>query len=229
VVVLGRLTRRLPEPHSDATRTWTIALAETEHTRLRARGTTLAAPISVHGAQTGFLTPLFGSGWIAIGDAAWSSDPLAGIGILDALQSARSAARVVDSACAGDEGLMAEYVQTLNVRIDGVLAQLLDGYRQEVRWADRAFWRRRHAAPHRIAPITLFPDALVRLTPSSTHRPALGLAPEQVATLLALAPTPRSAVSVLREFTTRCAVDDMTALRALQAFAEVVDTSAPAT
>ena len=212
-----------PGPERNAGRIWTAALESTEHTRQRVLGAKLAAPISVHGAQSAFLTPARGSGWIAIGDAAWSSDPLAGIGVSEALQSARSAARAVDAACSGDDVGPSAYVEALNHRVNAVLAQLLQAYRQEVRWADRRFWRRRHVYPDRIAPITLLPDALVRLSPSSLQkRPALGIAPQHVATLLTLAPTPRPAASVIQEFTARCPIGVTTALRALQALADVV-------
>jgi flavin-dependent dehydrogenase len=212
-----------PGPERNASGIWTAALAHTEHTRERLLGATLASPISVHGAHSAFLTPAVGSGWIAIGDAAWRSDPLAGIGVSEALQSGRAAAGAVDAACSGDESVLSEYVQSLNQRINSILAALLQAYRQELRWSDHPFWQRRHAAPDRIAPITLPPDALVRLSPASLQkRPALGIAPQHVATLLTLAPTPREAASVLHEFTTRCPVGATTALRALQALAEVV-------
>ena len=119
--------------------------------------------------------------------------------------------------------VLSAYVEARNHRVNAVLAQLLQAYRQEVRWADRRFWRRRHAYPDRIAPITLLPDALVRLSPSSLQkRPALGIAPQHVATLLTLAPTPRPAASVIQEFTARCPIGVTTALRALQALADVV-------
>ena len=212
-----------PGPERDAARIWTAALEQTEHTRQRVLGTKLAAPISVHGAQSAFLTPARGPGWIAIGDAAWSSDPLAGIGVSEALQSARSAARAVDAACSGDDGMLSAYGEALNQRVTAVLAQLLQAYREELRWADRPFWRRRHAVPARIAPITILPDALVRLSPSSLRkRPALGIDSQHVATLLTLAPTPRPAASVIEEFTARCPIGATTALRALQALADVV-------
>ena len=132
-----------PGPERNPGRIWTAALESTEHTRQRVLGAKLAAPISVHGAQSTFLTPARGSGSIAIGDAAWSSDPLAGIGVSEALQSARSAARAVDAACSGDDVVLSAYVEALNHRVNAVLAQLLQAYRQEVRWADRRFWRRR--------------------------------------------------------------------------------------
>ena len=179
---------------------------------------------SVHGAQSAFLTPARGAGWIAIGDAAWSSDPLAGIGVSEALQSARSAARAVDAACSGDDGMLSAYGEALNERVTAVLAQLLRAYREELRWADRPFWRRRHAVPARIAPITILPDALVRFC----RRRRCGNAQpwesilRHVATLLTLAPTPRPAASVIEEFTARCPIGATTALRALQALADVV-------
>jgi flavin-dependent dehydrogenase len=212
-----------PAHERNASRIWTAALTQTEHTRERMLGMTLASPITVHPAQSAFLTPAYGSGWIAIGDAVWSSDPLAGVGVSEALQSGHAAARAVDAACSGDDNVLSEYVRTLNQRINSVLAALLQAYRQERRWTENRFWRRRHVAPDRIAPITLRPDALVRLSPASLRdRPALGIAPQHVATLLTLAPVPRQAASVIEEFTARCPVGTTAALRALQALAEVV-------
>jgi hypothetical protein len=53
-------------------------------------------------------------------------------------------------------------------------------------------------------------------------RPALGIDPQHVATLLTLEPTPRPPASVIEEFTARCPIGATTALRALQALADVV-------
>ena len=211
------------EPHRPAGTVWTEALAQTEHTRMRTQDATLAGPVSVHAAQSAFLTPTWGTGWIAVGDAAWSSDPLAGIGVSEAVLSARSAALAVDAACDGDDkGRLADHADALNSRIDTVLTQLLDAYRSELRWIDRPFWKRHQVAPQRIAPIRILPDSLIRIPGGPRRPPAVGLAREHLDILLALATTPRSAASVLREFITRCPVDELVALRALQAVAEVV-------
>ncbi len=205
-------------------RGWTSALAHAPHTQQRVQRAGGRGPVRTHAADTSLLTPSWGAGWVAVGDAEWSSDPLAGLGVSQALQSGRSAAQALDAVLIDPAANALHARETLlRQRIDAHLEQWLATYRQETRWLERPYWSRRHAAPARIAPIALLPDDEVLLSPATARRPALGLTREQITSLLALAPTPRPAAQVAREFMLNCAVEGPLALRALQAFAQVVD------
>jgi flavin-dependent dehydrogenase len=206
----------------DASRAWRQALERTVHTQRRISVGCPEVDVSVHAAETTLLTRLWGPGWVAAGDAAWTSDPLGGLGVSEAFRSARSVVLALDAALRlEDTQRFDSYARDVNARFDALLAARYETYRQDIRWTDRPFWQRRHVPPARIAPIALHPAAMVRLSPCAPRTAALGLARDHLEFLLTLAPTPRPAASVLRDFTARCPVDAAVALRALQALAEV--------
>lgn len=107
------------------------ALMRRGHYRVRGR---------VHGvpAETARLSPCRGPGWLAVGDAALSFDPLASQGILTALQSAQMAATSV----ANGGYHYAAYLDDVHARH---IAGCLTHYSLERRWSARPFWRRRMA------------------------------------------------------------------------------------
>jgi len=134
--------------HGDPARAFGECLPHAPHTALRAASTSPPASVSVHGAETAWLAPAQGPGWIAVGDSAWSSDPLAGIGVSEALASAREAAREIDGALERSDGEASEdHARAHRERVAAAQAGRLETYRQELRWAERPFWKRRHADP----------------------------------------------------------------------------------
>jgi flavin-dependent dehydrogenase len=84
-----------------------------------------------------------GEGWLAVGDAALSFDPLSSQGLLDALYTGVLAGEAVDAALGGDPGPPAHYAGRLERVRSAYLGHHRRAYRDERRWSDRDFWRRR--------------------------------------------------------------------------------------
>jgi flavin-dependent dehydrogenase len=104
-----------------------------------ATGTPIVCP-----AMSQRLDTCAGDGWIAVGDAACTVDPLSSQGVMRALRSGIVAARAIHVHAAGDaqavEELRARHVREYDAYLDTRDAY----YRVEQRWPDSPFWRRRH-------------------------------------------------------------------------------------
>lgn len=112
-------------------------LADAPHTRARIAATGPAGPPAMVTASTSLLHPITGPGWIAIGDAAATYDPLAATGILRGMQTGRDAVTAILGATALD------HERHERERFDDHLQQRRSHYRSEQRWPHTEFWRRR--------------------------------------------------------------------------------------
>ncbi len=118
-------------------------LADTLHVRASVGGLPPCGAPAVTVASSSCLDPLQGEGWLAVGDAALTFDPLSSQGILTALYSAEKAAAAVEQALAGQPEALPAY----GLMLRGIFADYGLSYRRiyqlETRWTDRPFWRRR--------------------------------------------------------------------------------------
>ncbi|WP_221794299.1 tryptophan 7-halogenase [Oceanobacter mangrovi] len=95
-------------------------------------------------AQAGFLQQAAGPGWIAVGDALASFDPLTSSGISNALGDALAAAPVIQGWLQQRDLQPAEhYAERANRGVSRYLQQWLQQYGREKRWSDQPFWARR--------------------------------------------------------------------------------------
>lgn len=86
-------------------------LAEAPHTqqRLQEAGKAVLHPPHFVSADSGILESLAGSGWLAIGDAAFSYDPIASHGIVMAMVTARDAAEAIEANLSGQHQAFENY------------------------------------------------------------------------------------------------------------------------
>ena len=104
---------------------------------------------SIHGEPRGVdagsarLDRFEGRGWLAVGDAALSLDPLSSQGILTALYTGLRGAQALDGVLSGDGGLLRAYAARLEAVYAAYRRNLAAHYAAEGRWPDRPFWRRR--------------------------------------------------------------------------------------
>jgi len=101
----------------------------------------------VTAAHSAVLRPFAGPSWFAVGDAAFSCDPLSSQGLLNALYTGLAAAEAADRSLSGDGDALPEYVQTLDQVHTAYRQRLAHWYRVETRWSNTPFWKRRHIAP----------------------------------------------------------------------------------
>ena len=113
---------------------------------LAAHGYEAVGPLRGADASTARLDPVADVGWVAVGDAAVSFDPLSSQGILTALFTGLRAGQAVHHALAGDPAELDGYVRRVD-EIDRAYRRHREAcYAAESRWLDRPFWRRRLGA-----------------------------------------------------------------------------------
>jgi flavin-dependent dehydrogenase len=136
-------------------------------------------------ADSGLLIPERGDDWCAVGDAAMSTDPLAGNGVARVLRSAVQAVERIDAHLRGE-------APPASPPLERAFVEYLDRravyYEIEARWCEAPFWARRRPGARRDAPITLDPAALLRRGPTPSFA--------ALARVEALVP-PRAVASVL--------------------------------
>lgn len=94
-------------------------------------------------AGTARLDRFGGPGWLAVGDAALSFDPLSSQGILNALFMGLKAGQATAASLSGDPGPVGEYLQRLENIYGAYRSNRNTYYAAEQRWRDRPFWQRR--------------------------------------------------------------------------------------
>jgi flavin-dependent dehydrogenase len=94
-------------------------------------------------AHSARLNRFDGEGWLAVGDAALSFDPLSSQGLLTALYTGMEAGHALDARLAGDMDALDLYGSNLTNIYEAYLRNLNTYYSSEERWPEREFWRRR--------------------------------------------------------------------------------------
>lgn len=122
---------------------WLSLLAQTRHTRERVRNAAPLGPPSTHAAHTQTLERVTGDGWLAVGDAATTFDPLSSQGILKSLRSGVLASYAVADCFKGIESGLVKYEAVAAREFKDYMDARADFYARERRWNDAPFWLRR--------------------------------------------------------------------------------------
>ena len=125
------------------TREWLLQrLGQTRHlsSLLGRHGYELTAPPRLTSARSGRLRHFGGEGWLAVGDAAMSFDPLSGRGIHNAIQSAMKAAQTLVRDRSGIRAKMECWYERLWEEFS---KDRMAYYSLERRWRSAPFWQRR--------------------------------------------------------------------------------------
>jgi 2-polyprenyl-6-methoxyphenol hydroxylase-like FAD-dependent oxidoreductase len=109
----------------------------------RVRGSSPEELPRVVAAFTQTLEPAAGDGWLAVGDAAISRDPISGSGVDFALASAELAAEAIVCAQGGDGSATRVYAALIRRDATAYLNERRSVYLAEDRWSDAPFWQRR--------------------------------------------------------------------------------------
>lgn len=128
---------------------WHAQLGRSTLTRVRYEGCEPGQELHVRSARTQRLEHATGEGWLAVGDAAMSFDPLSSEGITKGLHMGRLAAASLGVCCRGESKALADYQR----EVDTAFAQYLDAWRRiyaaEGHWPDAPFWQRRRGGQAR--------------------------------------------------------------------------------
>lgn len=127
---------------------WAQLLARTRHVARLVAGHEPAALDTVF-VPSRRLSPPAGRAWIAAGDAAMSTDPLASMGIGFALHSGASAAHALAAELSGDPEPARLYAERVAATFDQYCTIRRALYGAVARWRDKPFWLGRAAVPVR--------------------------------------------------------------------------------
>ncbi|WP_452232268.1 NAD(P)/FAD-dependent oxidoreductase [Lacinutrix sp. MEBiC02595] len=97
-------------------------------------------------AGTSKLAKTFGDCWMAVGDAAYTFDPISSYGITSALASGYYAGHALASVFANKEDALLAYTYVLENAFQGYMEKLEAQYALENRWKESAFWKKRRTA-----------------------------------------------------------------------------------
>jgi len=97
----------------------------------------------IKAASTSLLEVPGGDRWMAAGDALCSYDPLTSFGITNALTAGYAAAKAITGLRHGDGTAATDYLSKQMTLFNKSVAMLQNQYRQEQRWSDSPFWKRR--------------------------------------------------------------------------------------
>jgi len=95
-------------------------------------------------ASTSILNQLAGRYWLAVGDAAFTTDPILSSGITAAFQSSLQAAISIKDYLGGNSNALGAYASTQLHTLYQYLERLQYQYSLETRWHRHPFWQRRH-------------------------------------------------------------------------------------
>ncbi len=89
---------------------------------------------TVRACGSSFLVPCAGPGWFAIGDAAWTVQPLSSAGIAKGIRDAQVVRQLLEEESS-------RYDRFQKAQFDAYVRRLKQHYRIEKRWPTRPFWR----------------------------------------------------------------------------------------
>jgi flavin-dependent dehydrogenase len=123
---------------------WMAALLDTRHVAPRLEGCRfLRGGLPVRVACSGLLDPVVGPGWLAVGDAAASYDPLCAQGIQRALEGGLKAAESIARSLGSGGSATSDYAEAVVAEFREYRLNRNFLYGLETRWPNSPFWRRR--------------------------------------------------------------------------------------
>ena len=120
-------------------------IARTTHIRerLQSCGYTMAERPRGANAASSRLDVFHGDGWVAVGDAALTFDPLSSQGIFNAMYTGMQAGRALKHTLAGDAEALVRYADRVEEIHRAYRRNLAAFYALETRWREHPFWARR--------------------------------------------------------------------------------------
>lgn len=122
---------------------WRAALAKTRLVGTCGTAPAEDPPLGIVAAGSARLERAAGDGWLAVGDAAASFDPLSSQGLLNALTTALLARDAIRAHLAGDGAALTAYAETIGRVFALYRERLAMHYGEPRRFAGSPFWARR--------------------------------------------------------------------------------------
>lgn len=126
------------------TSAWKRWLQAAPHSLKRLTGVRMQGELQVSAAATQYSDLLQGRGWLAVGDAAGTYDPLSSQGTFKALKSAILGAYALTDYLNGQAAALEKYELLMRQEYETHLELRTQFYQKEQRWAEAPFWQRRY-------------------------------------------------------------------------------------
>jgi flavin-dependent dehydrogenase len=124
---------------------WSRKLGQAPLTLARTGQRTVFTQPKIVSAASLIRNPVFGTDWLAAGDACAAFDPLSGKGIYNALKGGILAAEAVIARFNSNNEAFTEYSRWINNQFSNYLKIRRALYNKEQRWSQSPFWRRRQS------------------------------------------------------------------------------------
>jgi 2-polyprenyl-6-methoxyphenol hydroxylase-like FAD-dependent oxidoreductase len=125
---------------------WQRELQGTVHVRARVQDFVLAGAPQVVASGSSFIDPVGGRGWLAVGDAAATFDPLAAAGIHMALSDAVELGCIADREELTPDRVLLGFAEGRKNTYRRYVKELGAYYAAEARWPHSRYWERRRLA-----------------------------------------------------------------------------------
>ena len=122
---------------------WNLLMREMAETSRRLSGVEFCQSPTVSSASSSCLTQVGGEGWVAVGDAVSSFDPLSSTGIPHAMGSGTQGAIVAADALFAEGRALEAYAEAIRMDFVRYLKTHWRYYQREKRWPTSTFWKRR--------------------------------------------------------------------------------------
>lgn len=180
---------------------WTAYLKKTQYIQELTYHASSQSRLLIQPAFSQYLDQMTGHGWLAVGDAACTLDPLSSAGIYKALQSGIKAAFAIARYFDGHRDALAAYESETQHQFEVYLQDRCKYYAQETRWPNSPFWQLRRGQ------ITLSPSKLLSFRESpqiaSKLRLNMYLPAKDLRLLCQLCTPSKKASDVVSEFLTQ--------------------------
>jgi flavin-dependent dehydrogenase len=123
----------------------------------------LSHKIYTASAKSQYLSHMVGEHCLAVGDAAWSADPLSSQGLYKAIIMAQQAADAINAYSLQENLALINYENTAQRAFFNYIQEKSQYYQMETRWQQADFWQRRHLPTWLDQPISLDPQGKVSI------------------------------------------------------------------
>jgi flavin-dependent dehydrogenase len=134
----------LPKNIKASTKIWERLLNRVSYTHNRSTNCEWNEETYLLPASTYFNLQFSGQKWMAIGDLAFTLDPLSSKGIINALERGIEAAQAIAAYLHKNDELLKEFINQTNIYFAKYLIDRQSYYQLEKRWIKSPFWQRRY-------------------------------------------------------------------------------------
>lgn len=143
---------------------WKEQLNDSIHTKARLNLKQVPDGVYIQSAHSQIASQIYGEGWLKVGDAAQSFDPLSSAGIIKGFKMGQTAAEALFNFIKGNTNALQVYESDIKQQYKDYLIKREAYYRQEKRWIYKPFWYERTLLVKEIKKFTITPICYLKIS-----------------------------------------------------------------